>query len=119
MAIADFRPLGCLSIIVSVFIGWGRNRDGLSLAAPGDASAVDAVACESVYLGFRMSRKIERALAANFSDSGIFVLLLIIFQSALLWYGAPRGAWPGKFILGQRRHALILRHMSCYLAPAG
>lgn len=119
MAIQDFRPLGCLSIMVSVFIGWSCNWDGLSLAGPDDASAVDMVACESTHLGFRMSRKIGRTLAANFSNSGIFVLLLITFQSALLWYGAPCGARPGKFILGQGRHALICRHMSCYLAHAG
>lgn len=109
MAIWDFRPLVCFSIVVPFFIGWGCDRDGFLLAGlrshPYCLSSRHG--CESTYLGFRMSGKIERTLAANIYNPGIFVLLLIRFQSALLWYVVPRGVWAGKFILGQRRHALI------------
>ncbi len=107
-----------------ISVGWGCDRDGFPLAGPRSHPRClsSRHGCESTYLGFRMSGKIGRTLAASISNSGIFVLLLITFQSALLWYGAPCGVWAGKFILGQRRHALIctvkLRHMSCYLTPA-
>lgn len=84
MVICDFRPLSCLSIVVSISIGWGCDQDAFLLATWITASyphcLSSCLGCESTYLGFTMSRKIGRTLAANISSSDLCFAIDYIFR---------------------------------------
>lgn len=113
MVICDFRPLSCLSIVVSISIGWPRCVSIGYL----DNSILPPLSQQLSWLWIYLFRIHDEQ--KNREDSRCKYLQFwslfcywLHFQSALLWYGAPCGVWAGKFILGQRRHALICSVLS-------